>query len=69
MHVSDPDGHPHERHLLAATDATAVVAAGGPDASDRRWLAELYFDNMHVDVGYIATSVRAVVAAAIVGLP
>lgn len=69
VHVSDPDGHPHERHLLAATDATAVVAAGGPDASGRRWLAELYFDNMHVDVGYIATSVRAVVAAAIVGLP
>ncbi len=69
VHVSDPDGHPHERHLLAATDATAVVAAGGPDASGRRWLVELYFDSLHVDVEYIATPVRAVVAAAIVGLP
>jgi len=69
VHVSDPDGHPHERHLLAATDATAVVAAGGPDASGRRWLVELYFDNLHVDVEYIATPVRAVVAAAIVGVP
>ena len=67
VHVADEAGDPRELALLATTDASAAIGAGGPDASGCRWLVELYFDTLNVDVAQFAGPVRAVVAAAIVG--
>jgi diguanylate cyclase (GGDEF)-like protein len=67
VHVADQNGDPREVALLAATDASAAIGAGGADATGCRWLVELYFDSLDIDLSQLAGPVRAVVAAAIVG--
>lgn len=69
IHADDPTADPSERAIVDACGAVAVVMAGGPDASGRGWLMEMFIDEVSGDVSMLPTALRVLTACALVVPP
>jgi diguanylate cyclase (GGDEF)-like protein len=50
-HLHDPDADPAEASLLAELGYTGILAVGATDALGRRWLVEIYLDELSSAAG------------------
>jgi diguanylate cyclase (GGDEF)-like protein len=64
--ADDPGADPAERAILDGAGFSALVMAGGRDATGRGWLVEVYCDDISADVTALPSVLRALTACALV---
>jgi diguanylate cyclase (GGDEF)-like protein len=69
LYVDDLDAHPSERAIVEASGCVGLLMAGGSDRDGTGWLVEVYVDEISADIHGLASTLRVLVASAILDAP